>query len=202
MLISCALLIGVSVVCLGVVAAVQTGLNQTCCCGVEKSWQAFRSRPPHFGPHWLQDPCACLHHFGTRVVDLSAIAAAVAAAAVAAAAVAAAVAAAAAEGTSPTAAADVVAAAAGAAAAPQGMHEDQPRSRLACCAENLGIAPADCWSWPCEIVAGQKLDSAPVGSCASDQSCCSPRQLSAESACSAARNHAPPALRSAYTHKA
>ena len=126
MLISCALLIGVSVVCLGVVAAVQTGLNQTCCCGVEKSWQAFRSRPPHFGPHWLQDPCACLHQFGTRVVDLSAIAAA------------------AAEGTSPTAAADVVAAAAGAAAAPQGMHEDQPRSRLACCAENLGIAPADC----------------------------------------------------------
>jgi len=141
MLISCALLIWVLVVCLGVVAVVQTGLNQTCCCGVEKSWQAFRSRPPHFGPHWLQDPCACLHQFGTRVVDLSAIAAA---AAVAAAAVAAAVAAAAAEGTSPTAAADVVAAAAGAAAAPQGMHEDQPRSRLACCAENLGIAPADC----------------------------------------------------------
>jgi len=190
MLISCALLIGVLVVCLGVVAAVQTGLNQTCCCGVEKSWQAFRSRPPHFGPHWLQDPCACLHHFGTRVVDLNAIAAAVAAAAAAAAAVAAA------------AVAVAAVAAAGAAAAPQGMHEDQPRSRLACCAENLGIAPADCWSWPCEIVAGQKLDSAPVGSCASDQSCCSPRQLSAESACSAARNHAPPALRSAYTHKA
>ena len=82
------------------------------------------------------------------------------------------------------------------------MHEDQPRLRLACCAENLGIAPADCWSWPCETVAAQKLDLAPVGSCASDQSCCSPRQLSAKSACSDARNHAPPALRSAYTHKA
>ena len=86
----------------------------------------------------------------------------------------------AAEGASPTAAAAVAAAvaavvaavvaaaaaAAGAAAGPQGMHEDQPRLRSACCAENLGIAPADCWSWPYETVVEQKLDLAPVGSCA------------------------------------
>ena len=114
MLIRCALLIGVLVVCLGVVAAVQMGLNQTCCYVVERSWQVVQSCPPRFDPHWLQDPSACLHHFDTHVVDLNAVAAAVAA-----------------EGASPTAAAAgagaAAAAAAGAAAGPQGMYEDQPR---------------------------------------------------------------------------